>query len=135
MPPVDRLTQDGVAHVNCSRSLLRRTVAAGDLRFSTAAGIEFVLGRGDGPDFGPACEGPAYGLTRLTELSAYCDDVLTGLDAQGVPVDQLHPEHAPGQFEISVGATDPVAAAATASPPRPRRSPPASSTRSRRRPR
>ncbi|WP_035855632.1 glutamine synthetase family protein [Cryptosporangium arvum] len=112
--PADRLTQDGVAHVNCSRSLLRRTVAdaAGrGLTFRTAVEIEFVLGRGDGPDFVPACQGPAYGLTRLTELSAYCDDVLTALDAQGVPVDQIHPEYAPGQYEVSVGATDPVAAA------------------------
>ncbi|MFG1925405.1 glutamine synthetase [Cryptosporangium sp. NPDC048952] len=111
--PVDRLTQEGVPHVNCSRSLLRRTVAAADdLTFKAAVEIEFVLGKeGDTPEFVPACQGPAYGLTRLTELSAFCDEVLTALDAQGVDVDQIHPEYAPGQFEISVGATDPLAAA------------------------
>ncbi|SHN43182.1 glutamine synthetase family protein [Cryptosporangium aurantiacum] len=114
--PVDRLTQDGVPHVNCSRSLLRRTVAdavARGLTFRAAVEIEFVLGRDDvpWPDFAPACRGPAYGLTRLAELSEFCGDVLATLEQLHISVDQIHPEYAPGQFEISVGATDPVAAA------------------------
>ncbi|MFI5953014.1 glutamine synthetase [Cryptosporangium sp. NPDC051539] len=114
--PVDRLTQDGVPHVNCSRSLLRRVVgeaAARGLTFKAAVEIEFVLGRGDapGPAFEPACTGPAYGMTRLVEQSEFCAEVLEAMAAQDVDVDQVHPEYAPGQFEISVGATDPVTAA------------------------
>ncbi|WP_205752321.1 glutamine synthetase family protein [Cryptosporangium phraense] len=112
--PVDRLTQEGVPHVNCSRSLLRRVVdeAAGrGLSIRAAVEIEFVLDRGDGPSFEPACSGPAYGMTRLVEQSEFCAEVLAAMAAQGVDVDQVHPEYAPGQFEISVGATDPVAAA------------------------
>src|SRR6266545_471157 len=59
----------------------------------------------------PACQGPAYGMTRVIELSEYCDAVLAALADQGVPVDQFHPEYAPGQLELSVAAADPVAAA------------------------
>jgi glutamine synthetase len=37
--------------------------------------------------------------------------VLAALRAQDVPVDQFHPEYAPGQLELSVAAADPVTAA------------------------
>src|SRR5207247_7348187 len=59
----------------------------------------------------PACRGPAYGMTRVIELSAYIDAVLAALREQDVPVLQFHPEYAAGQLEVSVGAGDPVAAA------------------------
>jgi glutamine synthetase len=114
--PVDRLTQAGTPHVNCSRSVLRRIVADAATRgltFRASIEIEFVLGRGDvpWPQFEPACQGPAYGLTRLDEQSDFCAEALAALAAQGVEVDQIHPEYAPGQYEVSVGALDPVAAA------------------------
>jgi len=78
--------------------------------------IEWFVGRSSGPDAGsgepvPACEGPAYGMTRVVELSGYARDLLTALAEQGVPVDQFHPEYAAGQLELSTAATDPVAAA------------------------
>jgi glutamine synthetase len=50
-------------------------------------------------------------MTRLVELSDYAADVLRALEDEGIPVDQLHPEYAAGQYEVSVGAMDPVAAA------------------------
>jgi glutamine synthetase len=50
-------------------------------------------------------------MTRVVELSGYLTDLLAALAAQGVPVDQLHPEYAPGQLEISVAPADPCAAA------------------------
>lgn len=119
--PVDRYTQAGTPHVQCSRSLLRRLVAsyaeAGyDVR--AAFEVEWVVGRPDGtPDdadaFVPALSGPAYGMTRLAEVSDYARDLLLALEEQGVVVDQFHPEYAGGQLEISVAALDPVAAADT----------------------
>ncbi|MGP4090954.1 hypothetical protein ACTWQJ_42075, partial [Streptomyces sp. KR55] len=45
------------------------------------------------------------------KLSGTTADLLAACAAQGVDVDQVHPEYAAGQFEISVGALDPVAAA------------------------
>ena len=55
--------------------------------------------------------GPAYGMTRMVEQSGFAADLLAALAAEGVDVDQLHPEYAAGQFEVSVAALDPVAAA------------------------
>ncbi|GAA3209645.1 hypothetical protein GCM10020256_07060 [Streptomyces thermocoprophilus] len=115
--PVDRITQDGTRHPGCSRTVLRRVVADAaeryGLEFRAGIEIEWVYGRGDTPcdTFVPATTGPAYGATRQVEVSACTAELLAALAAQGVDVDQLHPEYAPGQFELSVGALDPVAAA------------------------
>ncbi|MFI7498661.1 glutamine synthetase [Streptomyces sp. NPDC049687] len=115
--PVDRVTQDGERHPGCSRTFLRRilTDAAHDhgLAFKAGIEIEWAVGLDSAPagEFVPATTGPAYGATRQVELSEYTADLLAACAAQGVDVDQIHPEYAPGQFEISVGALDPVAAA------------------------
>jgi glutamine synthetase len=109
--PVDRWTQDGQPYPCCQRTLARTAAeraAADGLDLSMAFEVEWFLGTVDAV---PACAGAAYGMTRVVELSAYVDDVLAALDAQGVPVDQFHPEYAPGQLELSVAATDPVLAA------------------------
>jgi glutamine synthetase len=112
--PVDRYTQDGAVWGACQRSFARamagRAAAAG-LTFTMAIEVEWALSTGGPDEFVPACAGPAYGMTRLIELSDYARDVLAALDDQGVEVDQLHPEYSDGQFEVSVAATDPVAAA------------------------
>ncbi|MFK4144930.1 glutamine synthetase [Streptomyces sp. NPDC004065] len=115
--PVDRITQEGEPHPGCSRTFLRRTVADAERRhglaFKAAIEIEWSVGRGTAPDgdFEPAATGPAYGAVRQVELSEYTADLLAALAAQGADVEQLHPEYAAGQFEISAGALDPVAAA------------------------
>ncbi|WP_210588607.1 glutamine synthetase family protein [Streptomyces sp. GESEQ-35] len=115
--PVDRITQDGERHPGCSRTFLRRIVAdaAGrhGVTFRAAIEIEWAVGRGPTADgeFVPAVSGPAYGAVRQVELSDYTADLLAACAAQGVDVEQVHPEYAAGQFEISVGALDPVAAA------------------------
>jgi glutamine synthetase len=109
--PVDRLTQEGEPYPGCQRTFARTAFAAAEragLRLRMAFEIEWFLGSRDGT---PACTGPAYGMTRVVELSSYVDDLLAALDAQGVPVEQFHPEYAPGQLELSVAATDPLTAA------------------------
>ncbi|MFD7133396.1 glutamine synthetase [Streptomyces sp. NPDC059894] len=115
--PVDRITQDGGRHPGCSRTFLRRIVAgaarAHGLSFRAGIEIEWVMGLDSAPAgaFVPAATGPAYGAIRQVELSDCTADLLAACAAQGVDVEQVHPEYAPGQFEISVGALDPVAAA------------------------
>ncbi|MGW5327905.1 glutamine synthetase [Streptomyces sp. NPDC004014] len=115
--PVDRITQEGGRHPGCGRTFLRRTVARAaaehGLALKAAVEVEWAFGRGDAPDgeFVPAVSGPAYGAVRQVELSDCTADLLAALAAQGVDVDQIHPEYAAGQFEVSVGALDPVAAA------------------------
>ncbi|WP_217556334.1 glutamine synthetase family protein [Streptomyces sp. GbtcB6] len=115
--PVDRLTQEGDPHPGCSRTFLRRIVTSAEDRhgvtFRAGVEIEWVLGRAAAPadEFVPATSGPAYGAARQIELSDYAADLLGALEKQEVPVAQFHPEYAPGQFELSTGALDPVAAA------------------------
>ncbi|MFI1535136.1 glutamine synthetase [Streptomyces anandii] len=114
--PVDRITQEGEPHPGCSRTFLRRVVTdAGrrGLTFRAGIEIEWAFGLESAPEgeFVPAVSGPAYGAVRQVELSDCTADLLAALAAQGVDVEQLHPEYAAGQFEVSAGALDPVAAA------------------------
>ena len=69
---------------------------------------EWVLDAGTGDEHVPATSGPGYGMDRLIEVSDYCRDLLSALDAQSLEVRQLHPEYAPAQFELSLGPADPV---------------------------
>ena len=114
--PADRYDTEGVPHPQCHRALARGqvdTLAAAGLHARAAFEVEWVVSAVDDDRFAPATSGPAYGMTRLVDLSGYLRDVLTALDAEGVRVDQVHPEYAAGQFEVSVAAEDPVAAADT----------------------
>ena len=112
--PVDRWTQEGEPYPCCQRTLARTAVeraAARGLTLRMAFEVEWFLGTEDAGQVTPAGEGPAYGMSRLVELSGYLDDLLGALEAQDVPVVQIHPEYAPGQLEISVEPADPVLAA------------------------
>jgi glutamine synthetase len=114
--PGDRYRQDGEPHDRCSRLLLQRLVegaAADDLEIRAAIEIEWVISAGDGDDFISAAVGPAYGMSRLIGVSDYARDLIEALSAQGIKVEQFHPEYALGQLELSVAAESPVDAADT----------------------
>src|SRR5215469_3234149 len=112
--PADRYTQDGTRHVACSRAfahqMASRTAAAG-LKARVTFEIEWAVGTDADGTFVPACAGPAYGMTRVIELSNYSREVVEAIERQGVTVEQFHPEYAAGQLEVSVAPKDPVAAA------------------------
>ncbi|GAA0720489.1 glutamine synthetase [Dactylosporangium roseum] len=111
--PVERRTQQHEPYQPCQRRFARAMVeraAAAGLTLRMAFEVEWFVGAHDSEPQ-PACEGPAYGMIRVVELSTYADDLLAALAAQGVAVEQFHPEYSPGQFEVSVAATDPVGAA------------------------
>ncbi|GAA0490927.1 glutamine synthetase family protein [Streptomyces sp. NPDC046215] len=121
--PADRRAQDGSPYPACQRRFARRMTglaAERGLRLRMGFATEWTLttrpaAPGETPtapapveDAGP---GPAYGMTRVVELSDYLGDVLRALSAQDVAVLQLHPEYSPGRFEVSTAAADPVSAA------------------------
>ncbi|WP_460527342.1 type I glutamate--ammonia ligase [Flindersiella endophytica] len=113
--PADRRQQDGSPYAGCQRTFAKQQAEAAvdrKLTFRMAYEIEWIVGQ-DGPDgsFVPAATGPAYGMTRIVELSNYCRDLMDALARQDVPVEQFHPEYVLSQFELSVGASDPVTAA------------------------
>jgi glutamine synthetase len=112
--PVDRFTQEGRVYAACQRSFARRLTGLArerglELRMSFE--IEWALGTEEDGRFRPACSGPAYGMTRVVELSDYGRELVGALERQGITVEQFHPEYAAGQLEVSVAAADPVAAA------------------------
>lgn len=112
--PVDRRTQEGDPYDGCQRTFARtmaaRAASAG-LALKMAFEVEWFVGHDEGDGTTPACRGPAYGMSRIIELADYLADLLEALAAEGVPVEQLHPEYAPGQMELSVSAAEPVEAA------------------------
>lgn len=111
---VDRYRQDMTEHPLCHRLYAKRQVERArsmGITSKMSFEIEWVVSKGDGDSPTAACSGPAYGLGRLAELGDYLLDVMTAVEDMGISVEQVHPEYAPGQFEISVEATDPVAAA------------------------
>jgi glutamine synthetase len=112
--PADRYTQDGEPHVACQRlfaATMTDRAAERGLELKMAFEVEWFVGRDEGDGTTPACAGPAYGMTRVVELSDYIRELLVVLEDEGVPVEQFHPEYAAGQLELSVAATDPVGAA------------------------
>jgi glutamine synthetase len=114
--PADRYDQEGRRHPLDARGLATRErdrLAADGMAVKVAFELEWAVSLGRGDDFTPACAGPAYGMTRLTEQSDYLHDVLEALSAAGVTVEQIHPEYAAGQYEVSVAAEDAVGAADT----------------------
>lgn len=111
--PVERYDQKDLPHPVCQRQFARRMTeraAARGLRIQMGFETEWVAIRGDDHLDYPST-GPAYGMTRVVELSDYLREILEALTAQNVEVFQLHPEYAPGQFEVSTAPADPVRAA------------------------
>jgi glutamine synthetase len=112
--PVDRYTQEGSPYPGCQRTFARKMAGKAAERGLTALlsfEVEWAVGTDDNGRFVPACEGPAYGMTRIIELSDYARRVVQAIEQQGIVVEQFHPEYAAGQMEISIAPNDPVGAA------------------------
>jgi glutamine synthetase len=115
--PGDRYEQDGTPHEIDPRTMARDAVsalAAAGYTARAAFEVEWMVGRQTADDaWVPAVRGSAYGFGRVAELADYLRAVVAALTAQGVGVQQIHPEYAHGQFELSVTHEDPVGTADT----------------------
>jgi glutamine synthetase len=112
--PVDRYTQEGREYVGCQRTFARRMTDKAWEQGLTARisfEVEWAVGTDDNGSFVPACNGPAYSMTRVIELSDYGREVVEALEREGIRVEQFHPEYAAGQLEVSIAPNDPVGAA------------------------
>ncbi len=113
--PVDQYTQQGEPFPACPRMFARR-VAEGyprlGLSVRAAFELEFSIGhdRDDGA-FDPAHRGPGYSDIALVGNHDFALDLITAMEAQGLRLQQFHPEYANGQFEMSIAPLDPLAAA------------------------
>ncbi|ADP84782.1 glutamine synthetase family protein [Pseudofrankia inefficax] len=114
--PADRFDQLGRPHPQDTRAILRREAEGfAERHLPALAGIEiewtiYPDRPGDAVPR-PAAAGPAYGLERVIEQADYLRDIVRALTEQGLTVEQIHPEYAPGQFEVSTAPEDPLGAA------------------------
>jgi glutamine synthetase len=109
--PVDQLTQELEPVPACQRTALKRAIAAGfraGIQFKLTYEIEMTLLDATGR---PAHDGPGYSPAALAPLERFALDLVEALEAEGIEVEQFHPEYSPGQAEVSVAPRDPLAAA------------------------
>ena len=100
----------------CNRLALQRLVedaAADGLGIKAAIEIEWVVSAGDGDGLrfcGRRTRVRHDSADRRLGLRPRC---IAALSAEGIAVEQFHPEYAAGQLELSVAAESPVDAADT----------------------
>lgn len=112
--PADKFVQDGGRFTACQRAFAAAQVRALDeigLRASAAFEHEWAIGESGTSEFVPATAGSAYSQIRLEETADFAGELVDALHAQGLVVQQFHPEYTSGQLELSVAAADPIAAA------------------------
>lgn len=110
----DLCDQDGRITPYCWRSLgKRQTHDLLSRGVSVAVGheLEFILLEEDGTVTGHRHGWQAYGVRPYSQVSDFGADLCEALAVAGLPVEQIHAEYGPGQFEISLPPRDPVAAA------------------------
>ncbi len=114
--PGRQVGADGEPWPYDQRGVLERQVerlADGGLRALVGYEMEFAVyldGSGD-DELVPAHHGPAYSPHALVAVDEFVADVLRDFAANGLRIGQLHAEYGPAQMELSLVATDPVAAA------------------------
>jgi glutamine synthetase len=113
--PVDQYTQEGEPFAACPRAFASGTAsryAPQGLSVRAAFEFEFSVGaRRDDGGFEPAHTGPGYSDIALVANHGFALDLITTIEAQGLGLQQFHPEYADGQFEVSIAPREPVAAA------------------------
>jgi glutamine synthetase len=111
--PAAFFEQDGTPATVCSRGTLSRVEAAlaeAGIEAMIGHEIEFVLVDPYGCRL-PSTLWAQYGLSGLLEHEGFVRDVIRAAAQSGVGIEQLHPEYAANQFEISLSPLAPVAAA------------------------
>jgi glutamine synthetase len=111
--PAGFFEKDGTPVSMCSRGTLSRVEAAlAEAGVGAMIGheIEFVLVNPDGSQLPPTLW-TQYGLSGVLEYEAFLREVIGAAAVAGVGIEQIHPEYAFHQFEISLSPLSPVAAA------------------------
>jgi glutamine synthetase len=114
--PVRQVAADGSPWPYCQRTVLEAKVAAGarrGLEFRAGYELEFAVAPAGSTDVvtTPGHAGPAYSPHALVRLDGFVAALLHDFAANGLRIGQLHAEYGVAQIELSLAATDPVAAA------------------------
>ncbi|WP_338079947.1 glutamine synthetase family protein [Antrihabitans stalactiti] len=111
--PADYFLQDGQRSANCARGLLlsiERRLADAGLAAQVGHELEFVLTAPDGSELHEPGWVP-YGIAGLLDSEAFIGDLFDAARVADLPIEQLHREYGPNQFEFSLAPATPVAAA------------------------
>jgi glutamine synthetase len=111
--PTEIFDQNGEPLPIDPRGRLRRTHRAiEDAGLTVLVGheLEFVVTAADGSAFERPGWTP-YGLGPVLDHEAFLTEVLAESAAAGIPLEQLHAEYVPAQFEFSLPPAEPLAAA------------------------
>lgn len=110
--PGRQLGADGCPTPYDQRSVLERQVErAQEAGLTIRAGYELEFYLCQDAELTPAHRGPAYSPTALLRVDEFAAQLLSDLNADGVPVGQLHTAHGLSRLKVSIIATDPVSAA------------------------
>ena len=110
--PADQMRQDGTSWAACPRQFLKAMVerlAELDLRILVGFELEWALFR-DSDSSLPLHRRPAFGASTFPLLHAYFSALIVACSAAGIEIEQIHPEHGPGQVEASLPPAEPLAA-------------------------
>jgi glutamine synthetase len=114
--PVRQVAADGSPWPYCQRTVLEAQVAEGarrGLEFRAGYELEFAVAPAGSADIvsAPGHPGPAYSPHALVGLDGFVAALLHDFAANGLRIGQLHAEYGVAQLELSLAATDPLAAA------------------------
>ena len=109
----DLLDEDGLPWIGDPRGRLRHQVQELEhlgltARVAFEAEFQLVVPGNDGWE--PADHGRMFTVDEIEARWAWCEGLLDGLRAMGVPVHQLGKEYGVGQYELSLLPADPVTA-------------------------
>lgn len=110
----DQLDHDGQDWGCCTRSFLKKAIAAAEargIRLQASFENEFYLAEdADGVPV-PYGNGPVYSSAGMDRAAHVMLDIVDALEVQGIEVEQAINEYGPGQQEIAVRYRDALAAA------------------------
>ena len=111
--PIDHHLQSGTPWPGCQRGFLRRMVDEARERgyeLQAAWELECVVGADHSEGFEALHKGPGYGAVTFGVTNWFMLELFDALAVSGVEVEQVHPEYADGQMELSLAVRDPIAA-------------------------
>lgn len=112
--PGDLYLQDGQPTPMCARAALKAAVAAADRAGLTArvgAELECTLLTPEGEHSSRRGGWAPYGLSSSLAVAPLLVDLTDSLARAGLAIEQVHMEYGHDQIEVSLGPSDPVAAA------------------------
>jgi glutamine synthetase len=111
--PVDQFEQTGEPWPGCQRMFLRgvtEEAAARGLEIVAGWELEWTLSVGSGEELEPLHRGPGYGAATFGATREFVLELAAALEGSGLEFEQIHPEYADGQMELSLAPRDPARA-------------------------